>query len=134
MTEKQEIQKKEAAASEPRVERRQSPRVYAPDVDVYETANEVVLTADMPGVDEQALEITLEDGVLDVRGHVAVERPEGLHLAMAEYARGDFHRTFSVSHEVDAEKIKASLKDGLLRIVLPKAEAAKPRRITVEAA
>jgi HSP20 family molecular chaperone IbpA len=126
------VEKRENETSE-LAERTRTGRTYVPRVDIYETAEGVVLLADMPGVDENSLDITLEKNILTIEGRVSVERPQGYDLAYAEYGVGDYHRTFALSDEVDRNKIEASLKNGVLRLTLPKAEAARTRKIQVRA-
>jgi HSP20 family protein len=127
-----EVQKQEVEAPAG-VERASARRVYVPRVDIYEAGDEVILTADMPGVDEQSVDITLEKNVLMIEGRVEMERPEGYDLAYAEYGIGDYHRTFALSNEVDQGRIEATVKNGVLRLVLPKSEVAKTRKIAVRA-
>jgi HSP20 family protein len=128
--ENKEIQKKEAATPE-KAERTRQRRVYNPSVDIIEKQNETVVIADMPGTDETSVDITLEKNLLDIYGKVDPEIPENMRLAVSEYGIGDYHRTFTLSDEIDREKIQASVKNGVLRLVLPKAERAKTRKIEV---
>lgn len=128
-----EMTKKEASVPEG-VERTKPRRVFKPDVDIIEEKDETVLTADLPGVDEKSLDITLEKNVITIRGHVGPEIPAGLRLAYVEYEVGDYERAFTLSDEVDKEKIQASIKNGVLKLVLPKAAAAKTRKIAITAA
>ena len=103
-----------------------------PAVDIYETDDDGVLVVDLPGCDEGSVDITIEEGVLTVRGTVKPDDLPGLQPASAEYRVGDFERSFTVSELVDVEKVQASVKDGVLRLTLPKAEAAKPKKIEVK--
>jgi HSP20 family molecular chaperone IbpA len=128
-----EIQKKEAETPEG-VERTRARKLYAPAVDIIERKDDITLVADMPGVDEQCVDITLEKNVLTIYGRVEPAVPQGLRLVTHEYGIGDYQRTFTLSDIVDRERIQASVKDGVLRLVLPKAEAAKTRKIPVTAA
>jgi HSP20 family protein len=128
--ENKEIQKKEAPTPE-KAERTRQRRVYNPSVDIIEKQNETVVIADMPGTDETSVDITLEKNLLDIYGKVDPEIPENMRLAVSEYGIGDYHRTFTLSDEIDREKIQASVKNGVLRLVLPKAERAKTRKIEV---
>jgi HSP20 family molecular chaperone IbpA len=127
-----EMQKQEAETPAG-VERTSARRVYVPRVDIYEAGDEVILTADMPGVDENSVDITLEKNVLTIEGRVEWERPAGYELAYAEYGVGDYHRTFALSNEVDQSRIEATVRNGVLRLVLPKSEVAKTRKIAVRA-
>ncbi len=116
------------------VERSRTGRAYVPRVDIYETDDEVQVIADMPGVDEKSVDITLEKNVLSIYGYVGSDKPDNYNLAYAEYEMGDYERKFTLSDEIDRDKITASAKDGVLHITLPKAEPAKARRIAVKTA
>lgn len=109
-------------------------RVYTPRVDIYETGDRLVLLADMPGVDTDDLDIRVESDELTIHGRVDETPVEGHQPAWREYGQGDYHRTFLLPEEVDTEKIDATLKQGVLRLELPKAESAKPRKIEVKSA
>lgn len=128
-----EMAKKEATVPEG-VERTKPRRVFKPDVDIIERKDDTLLTADLPGVDEHSLDITLEKNVLTIKGMVEYAIPAGYRLAYGEYAVGDYERVFTLSDEVDKDRIQASIKNGVLRLVLPKAAAAKTRKITVATA
>lgn len=127
-----EIQKKEASAPEG-VERTRPRKVYTPAVDILERKDDIVVTADMPGVDEKSVDITLEKNVLTIYGMVEPQFPENQRLALSEYGVGDYQRAFTLSEEVDRDRINASVKNGVLRLVMPKAAAAKARKIEVRA-
>jgi len=124
--EKQEVETVEGA------ERTRARRAYVPRVDIYETDNAIVLLTDMPGVDEDAIDITLEKNVLTINGLVEENNPDNYSLVYAEYQTGDFQRSFTLSNEIDRDKIEATVKNGVLRLYLPKAEPAKTRKITVK--
>jgi len=105
--------------------------VFIPAVDIYETEQELTLMADMPGVPIESVDINLEGEQLTIRG--AVPQSDGVgRILLKEYAVGDYYRQFTLSNDIDREKIQASMKDGVLKLVLPKAEAAKPRKIEVK--
>lgn len=108
-------------------------RTFAPDVDIFENADKLQLVADMPGVDEQSVEVHVEKGVLTIEGHVSLKDYENLTPVYTEYNVGNYARRFTLSSEIDTERIKARMKNGVLELELPKAEHAKPRRITVSA-
>ncbi len=127
-----EVRKKEAKAPEG-AERTRARRVYSPAVDIIERGDDIMVIADMAGVDEKSVDVTLEKNVLTIYGRVEPEIPEGHELLDSEYGVGDYQRTFSLSDEVDRDRIRASVKDGVLKLVLPKAEAAKARKIEVHA-
>ncbi len=109
-------------------------RVFRPLADIVETGDGVQLILEMPGVAPDDLEVTLENRVLTIRGRVHATAPEKLELVHTEYDEGDYERTFTMSDDFDPEKIEAELSDGVLTLTLPRAEAAKPRKIEVKAA
>lgn len=107
-------------------------RPWSPAVDIVETENELVLTADVPGVKKDDIDIKLEDGTLTITGSREFESTEkkgGYHRLERSY--GSFQRAFALPDSVDAEKVAASFDNGVLKVVLPKKEMAKPRSIKV---
>jgi len=124
-----EVQKQEAEEMEG-VERTRTRRVFIPKVDIYEEGETVYLLADVPGVDQESIDITLEKNILTITGFVDDEM-EDYGLAYSEYRVGDYERTFALSDEVDRRKIEATVSDGVLKLTLPKAEEAKARKIAV---
>jgi HSP20 family protein len=108
--------------------------VYLPATDIYETDGAVVVVADMPGVDEKNVDVDLDDDVLTLTGHTVPEPFEGVDLVCCGYRPGDYRRSFTLSDGVEREGIKAQLKNGVLRVTLPKAKKAEPRKIAVETA
>jgi|SRR5208283_5076721 len=127
-----EVLKKEAIISAG-IERTRSTKVYAPAVDIMERQDDIVIIADMAGVDEQSVDITLDNKVLTIYGTVEPEIPENQRLAFAEYGVGDYQRVFTLTDEIDREKIQASVKNGVLKLILPKAKKAETRKIAVKA-
>ncbi|MDA8106018.1 MAG: Hsp20/alpha crystallin family protein [Nitrospiraceae bacterium] len=125
-----ELQKKEVETKEG-IERTRTRKVYTPAVDIIEKKGEIVVVADMPGVDEKSLDVTLERNVLTLYGRVEPAIPEGHRLIASEYGIGDYQRVFALSDEIDRDRIRAIVKNGVLRLVLPKAESAKTRKIAV---
>ena len=106
---------------------------WAPAVDIKEEPAQFVIHADLPGVDIKDIEITLENGVLTLKGQRAAEKKEETQqYRRVERVRGTFLRRFSLPDAVDAEKVAARCKDGVLEVVVPKREAAQPRRIAIE--
>jgi HSP20 family protein len=105
---------------------------YTPCVDIYESADEVVLQCDMPGVKPQNLDLRFEKGELSLHGKVQPRQAPAEYLE-EEYGIGDFYRSFAIAPEIDADKISAECRDGVLTIHLPKQERVKPKRITVKA-
>ena len=125
-----DIEKKEAQL-EQGVEPTRNRRVYSPAVDIVERKDDIVLMADVPGVDEKSIDITLEKNLLTLHGTIEAEIPDALKLGNSEYGIGDYHRTFTLTDEVDRDKISASVKNGVLKLVLPKSEQVKTKRIDV---
>lgn len=107
--------------------------VFVPRIDVVEEPERYVLRADMPGCDREAIDVRYEKGSLTIRGR-APERWTGVRPAHREYGVGDFLRRFNVTESIDVEKIGADYADGVLTLILPKVEAAKPRTIKVKPA
>lgn len=124
-----EILKKEAGTPSG-VERTRTRRVYTPAVDIIEKKGEMVVIADMPGVDKANVDVTLDKSILTIYGRVEDKRPDTLRLKTAEYGTGDYQRAFTLSDEVDRNGIKATVKNGVLTLVLPKTEA-KTKKIPV---
>jgi len=116
-----------------RVESARDRRTYLPNVDILETREEFLILADMPGVTPDHIEIEYEQGVLTIHGQVDPRQDEATtHYLLREYGIGDFHRSFTIGQGVDADRIEAHFKDGVMELHLPKSEAVKPRRITVK--
>ncbi len=127
----QEAQKQEIQQSD--AERTRAGLVFVPQTDIYETDDAIYVVCDVPGVAEDSIDITLENNVLTINGYVHPHRPDGYQLSYAEYRVGDYQRRFTLSDEIDKDGIEASLKDGVLRLRLPKAKPAS-RKIKVTAA
>lgn len=106
--------------------------VFTPAVDILETEKEITLLADMPGAEAKSLRIDLNDSVLTLTGDVEPpEKSDEVEL-LREYRTGRYFREFRLSQAIDQGKIEGQLKDGVLRLRLPKVEKAKPRKITVQ--
>jgi HSP20 family protein len=106
--------------------------LHTPPIDIHEGPDGLVLEADLPGVSEGQLSIQLEDNVLSLHARVDRPAPEGARVLHEEYQPGDFYRSFILSDEVERSKISAELKQGVLKLTLPKAERAKTRRIEIK--
>ena len=128
----QDVEKQEVETGQG-TERTRARKAYVPRVDICETENDMIVLADMPGVDESSVDITLEKGVLTLNGWVESAQPGNYSLAYAEYEEGDYQRSFTLSNEVDQENIEATVKNGILRLRLPKAGPAKTKKIAVKA-
>jgi HSP20 family protein len=131
-TESKALQAKEKAEVATPAEQTRPGLVFTPAVDIFETDKEITLVADMPGVKAEDLNIDLHENVLSLDGDV--KSPEGTDEVdvIREYRTGKYYRQFTLSQVIDQAKIDASQKDGVLRLRLPKVEAAKPRKIAVK--
>jgi HSP20 family protein len=128
-----ELEKQEVTTTE-ETERTRECQCFTPRSDIYELDDQIVIVADVPGVDEKSLDVTLEKNVLTINALVDPVVPQGYSLSLAEYQVGDYHRSFRLSDEIDRENIQASVKDGVLRLYLPKAKEALMRKISVKVA
>ena len=102
-----------------------------PRVDVIEDDAGITLLADMPGVSKESLEIKVENDALSIEGTVSASTPQALEATYAEIRVPRYRRSFTLSRELDAGRIEAQLKDGVLKLRIPKQEQAKPQRISV---
>lgn len=114
------------------IEKTYSAPTYLPPVDIYEQKGALMVVADMPGVDEKAVDINFEKGVLNIKGHVEQEKMDGYRCQFAEYRIGNYERSFTVPEQIDVEKIEATVKNGLLTITLPHVPEPEPKKITVK--
>ena len=112
--------------------REEAPLLFRPRADIFEDEEGVTLVADMPGVDESSLEVTLDDNVLKIVGRTQDRTFDGHQLRYREFDLGDYERSFVLSDRVDAARISASIKNGQLRVSVPKAKPAQ-KRISVRA-
>jgi HSP20 family protein len=125
-----DIQKTEGGAISGPEQTRSGP-IYTPAVDIFENDNAITVLADMPGVKASDLKIDLRENVLTLTGRVSVpETSQELHV-LREYEPGMFFRQFAVGETIEQSKIDAQLRDGVLRLELPKADRARPRQIAV---
>jgi HSP20 family molecular chaperone IbpA len=105
-----------------------------PNVDVVEDDAGITITADLPGVPKDKLSLRIEGETLQIEGEIVSDAPEGMEAIYAEVRVPRYRRAFTLSRELDTEKINASLKDGVLELRIPKAEHAQSRRIEVKVA
>ncbi|MBF0119095.1 MAG: Hsp20/alpha crystallin family protein [Desulfobacterales bacterium] len=134
MADSKELQVKEKAKVPTTGEQTKPGLRFTPAVDIFETEKEITVLADMPGVKVNDLTIDLRDNVLTLEGDVApFEGPDEKDV-MIEFEVGKYWRQFTISEVIDQSKIDANLKNGVLRLRLPKVEKAQPRKITVKAA
>ena len=131
-TESKALQAKEKSEVTTPAEQTRPGLVFTPAADIFETDKEITLLADMPGVKAGDLNIDLNENVLTLDGEV--KSPEGTDEVdvIREYRTGKYYRQFTLSQLIDQPKIDAELKDGVLRLRLPKVEAATPRKIAVK--
>jgi HSP20 family protein len=130
-TESKALQAKEKAEVTTPVEQTRSGAVFTPAVDIFETDKEITLLADMPGVKADSLDIDLHENVLSLDGDVKSPEGDDEVDVIREYRTGKYYRQFTLSQVIDQSKIEAAMKDGVLRLSLPKVEAATPRKIAV---
>ena len=114
-------------------EQTKSGLVFTPDVDIFETETQITVLADMPGVTTQGLMIDLRDNTLTLQGDAPQQGGDHEHFIVSEYGTGRFYRQFTLSEVIDQSGISASLKNGVLRLDLPKVAKATPRKIEVQA-
>jgi len=115
-------------------ERTSSRRVFIPPTDIYETPESIVVVAEIPGVSPDGVDITLERRVLTIRGRAADQDHDGYRQIYNEYDDGDYERVFTLSEDIDRDRISATHKNGVLHLVLPKAEPVKARKIELRSA
>lgn len=128
MSEQKDIVKKQDTA----VEKTRTLISAAPAVDIYENENEILLHADIPGVTKEDISVNIDNGTLSLSG---IRRFDSKGVFnWEEFSDVEYIRSFSVPQSIDVEKVKAELKDGVLKLHLPKSEAAKPRTIQIKAA
>ena len=106
-------------------------QTFVPQIDIWEDDDELVLSADLPGVTAENVDIQFENRELTIRGKVC-PRYDNVKLLYSEYGIGDFHRTFKIGEAIDIAEISAEMSDGVLMLHLPKSEKLKPRRIAVK--
>jgi len=108
-------------------------REYTPEIDLWETDQAVVLTAEMPGVNENNVDIDLQGNTLEISGTATVTLPEGFTSVHHEFPQcRRYVRQFTLGDSIDQENIAAEMKDGVLTLTLPKVKDATPRRIVVK--
>lgn len=113
---------------------REETAALLPRVNVVEDASGITLLADMPGVPKEALDIRVDDDTLVIEGQVNLEIPEGMTVHHVEVDVPRYRRVFTLSKELDPEKVTAELANGVLKLRIPKAEHAQPRKIAVQVA
>jgi HSP20 family molecular chaperone IbpA len=117
--------------SSPMQERGDSVQALRPAVNIFEDADGITLEADMPGVSKDRLQLQVERDQLVIEGDVELRMPEGMEALYADIRATRYSRAFALSRELDAEQIDASLKNGVLRLRIPKRAEVRPRKIEV---
>jgi HSP20 family molecular chaperone IbpA len=120
---KREVEKKQEATV--------SWRTYLPITDIFETDQALTVVLEMPGVGKDAVEVSVQDDILTIDGRIDYSKYEGLQPVYTEYNVGHYTRSFELSSKIEQGNISAELKDGVMTLVLPKAEKAKPRKIKI---
>jgi len=133
MTESKELQVKDKQEVASPAEQTRPGVVFTPDVDIFEDERQITLLADMPGVASDGITIDLNDNVLSIAGEVKPFESANESDVLIEFEIGRYSRQFTLSEVIDQSKIEAKHEDGVLRLTLPKAEKAVPRRIAVAA-
>jgi len=126
LREKEEIKKSEGEPTQAEI-------LYSPVVDIYETEDAITLLADLPGVERDGLDINVEDRQLTITGRVKTTESH-LNPVYTEYGIGGYSRNFKLGDTIDQSKITAALNDGVLTLVLPKADRLRPRKIEIATA
>jgi HSP20 family protein len=132
MPTKQEVQVQQKRELESKDESTIPARVFLPTADIYESNDALNVVLEMPGVDKNSVDIRVEDSVLKIEGRLDFSKYQGLQPLYTEYNVGHYSRSFRLSSKIDQNKIAAELNDGVLSLVLPKVEEAKPRTIQVK--
>jgi HSP20 family protein len=131
MAESQELQVQQKREVEKKTEGTTAGRAFVPVTDIFETPEALTVVLEMPGVDRNNIEASVEDDVVTIEGRIDFSKYEGMQPVYTEYNVGHYARSFQISNKVDQTKISAQMKDGVVTIVLPKAEQAKSRKIEI---
>jgi HSP20 family protein len=123
---------RESAIATPQQRARASESAIRAPVDIFENSDSLVLTADMPGVSKDRLDVRVDGTTLVVQGSVQFDLPEKAEALHADVRAAVYRRSFVLSRELDTEKIQANLKDGVLTVQIPKRAALRPRKIEVQ--
>ena len=127
----QELQVQQKREVEKKTEGTIPARVFVPVTDIFETPEALTVVLEMPGVDRNSMEANVENDIVTIEGRIDFTKYEGMQPVYTEYNVGHYVRSFQISNKIDQGKISAEMKDGVVTLVLPKAEQAKARRIKV---
>ncbi len=125
------VEKKEDTESAVQEPGPQTTVTYVPDVDIIEDSETIRLLADLPGTRRQDVDLTVENNILTIEARAAIETPPDCNLAGQEYGIGRYHRDFTLSDAVKADGIRATVKNGVLEVIIPKRDKVKSRRIKI---
>jgi len=131
MADPQELQVQQKREVEKKTETTTPARVFVPVTDIFETPEALTVVLEMPGVDRNSVGASVENDVLTIEGRIDFTKYEAMRPVYTEYNVGHYARSFEISHRIDQSKISAEIKDGVVTIVLPKGEQAKPCKIQV---
>ena len=131
MATQQELQVQQKREVEKQQEATTPTRAFLPDADIFETDHDLTVVLEMPGVDKDNVEVSVDNDVLWIRGRIDFSKYEGLQPVYTEYNIGPYARSFRLSSKIDQGRIAATMKDGVMTLILPKVEEAKARRIKV---
>jgi HSP20 family protein len=131
MDNQQELQVQQKREVESKQEATIPARVFLPQTDIFETDQALTVVLEMPGVEKDKVDVRVENDVLKIEGWIDFSRYEGLQPLYTEYNIGNYARSFQLSSKIDQDRISAELRDGVMTLVLPKSEKAKPRKIAV---
>ena len=127
----QELQVQQKREVEKKTEGTIPARVFVPVTDIFETPEALTVVLEMPGVGPNSIEANVENDIVTIEGRIDFTKYEGMQPVYTEYNVGHYVRSFQISNKIDQGKISAEMKDGVVTLVLPKAEQAKARRIKV---
>jgi HSP20 family protein len=131
MDTQQELQVQQKREVESKQETTIPARVFVPATDIFETDDVLTVILEMPGINKDKVDVKVENDVLQIEGWIDFSRYEGLQPVYTEYNIGNYARSFQLSSKIDQDRISAELRDGVMTLVLPKSEKAKPRKIAV---
>jgi HSP20 family protein len=131
MSDKQELQVQQKREADKKTEGTSPGRTFLPVTDILETTDALTVVLEMPGVDRNSIEASVEDNVVTIAGRIDHAKYVGMHPVYTEYNVGHYARSFEISNSIDQSKISAQMRDGVVTIVLPKAEQTKPRKIEI---
>jgi HSP20 family protein len=131
MASQQELQVQQKREVEKKQESTVPSRSFLPVTDIFETDQALTVVLEMPGVVKENVDVNVENDILTIEGRIDYSKYEGLSPVYTEYNVGHYVRSFQISNKIEQGEISAELKDGVMTLVLPKAEKAKPRKIKV---